>query len=69
MCLQILGQHVENYSESFITKLYDKYSETDQLAKLNEENPKSFYKLASSWPQFLKNNAIIDVLTNIRETN
>lgn len=69
MCLQILGQHVENYSESFITKLYDKFSETDQLTKLNEENPKSFYKLASNWPQFLKNNAIIDVLSKIRETD
>jgi hypothetical protein len=62
--LQILGSNINNYNEYLINKLYDTYSCTDKLSKLFLENQSTFFRLAYSWPTFLKNTIILNVITS-----
>ena len=52
MCLEILGSvKVENYHESFIKKIYDRYSPTAVIATMATKNQKFFLKFAKHWPR------------------
>ena len=60
MCLEILGSDkVENYHESFIKKLYERYSAPSVIENMAIHNQKFFLKFAKHWPHFLKNNAML----------
>ena len=57
MCLEILGSvKVENYHESFIKKLYERYSPTSIIDTMATQNQRFFLKFAKHWPR--KNNSL-----------
>lgn len=59
-CLEILGSDkVENYHETFIKKLYERYSPANVIDQMATNNQKFFLKFAKHWPHFLKNNAML----------
>ncbi|CDW77558.1 UNKNOWN [Stylonychia lemnae] len=66
-CLKILGnQKLDNYHEDFIKQLYEKYSSQQVIDEMYSNNQKFFFKFAKSWPNFLKNNAILNKLLSIK---
>lgn len=42
------------------------YSSHDRLTELAHENQPAFFRLAYAWPQFLKNTAIMQVMSTIK---
>ena len=60
-CLKMLGSHsIDNYGEDLIFKLYEKYSSAPFMSQMHNDNPKFFFEFSKAWPQFLKNNAILN---------
>ncbi len=53
---------VENYHESFIKKLYERYSNPQVIDNMATNNQKGFLKFSKHWPHFLKNNAMLNQL-------
>ncbi len=52
MCLEILGSdNVENYHESFIKKLYERYQTPKLIDNMAQYNQKLFLKFAKHWPR------------------
>lgn len=61
--LQMLGSDkVENYHESFIKKLYERYTMPNVIENMATYNQKFFIKFAKHWPHFLKNNDLLNQL-------
>lgn len=60
------ADNVDNYSETFIKKLYEKYSSPEKYEEMFKSNSKFFYEFAKSWPHFLKNNAILNQIIQIK---
>jgi hypothetical protein len=59
--LQMLGsEKVENYHETFIKKLYERYTLPQVIDNMATYNQKFFLKFAKHWPHFLKNNDLLN---------
>jgi len=59
--LQMLGsEKVENYHETFIKKLYERYTMPQVIDNMATYNQKFFLKFAKHWPHFLKNNDLLN---------
>ena len=62
----MLGSYsIDNYTEEFINKLYEKYSQPHDLQNLIETDVDKFIQLADKWPKFLQNNVLLTTLTTI----
>lgn len=48
-----------------IVKMYDRFSSIDQISLLKSNDQKFFLEFAKAWPKFMKNNAIMQSLTQI----
>jgi hypothetical protein len=60
-CMTLLGaNHIDNYNNSFILKLYENYANQAFMAQMHTQNTKFFFEFAKSWPMFLRNNAILN---------
>lgn len=66
-CMHLLGtRKIDNYSNSFILKLYENYATQQFMSQLHEQNPKFFFEFSKAWPVFLRNNAILNELTKVK---
>ena len=69
-CLEMLGAHsIDNYTEDFISKLYEAYSQESQVQSLMDEGIDDFVHLADVWPKFLQNNVLLTKLSTIPAQN
>lgn len=70
ICLQMLGSYsIDNYTEEFIEKLYEKYSQQHHLQALQDSDVDKFIRLAENWPKFLQNNVLLTALSTIDASN
>ena len=53
------SEKVENYNETFIKKLYERYTLPQVIDNMATYNQKFFLKFAKHWPHFLKNNDLL----------
>lgn len=59
--LKLLGpKKIDNYSEEFITKLYENFSQRQFMQQMFEQNRQFFFEFSKCWPEFLRNNAILN---------
>ena len=64
--LKMLGsEKVENYNETFIKKLYERYTLPQVIDNMATYNQKFFLKFAKHWPHFLKNNDLLGQLIQL----
>lgn len=70
ICLQMLGSYsIDNYTEEFIEKLYENYSQHHRLQALQDSDVDKFIRLAENWPKFLQNNVLLTALSTIDASN
>ena len=70
LCLKMLGSYsIDNYTEEFIEKLYERFSHSHQIKDLLLTDLDSFVVLAENWPKFLQNNVLLTELTTVNVRN
>ena len=70
LCLKMLGSDsIDRYTEEFIKKLYDNYSQQHQIEAIINEDIEKFISLAEHWPKFLQNNVLLHKLSTIDTTH
>jgi len=66
----MLGSYsIDNYTEEFIEKLYEQYSQQHHLQALQDSDVDKFIRLAENWPKFLQNNVLLTALSTIDASN
>ena len=70
LCLKMLGSDsIDRYTEEFIQKLYDNYSQQHQIEAIIQEDIEKFISLCEHWPKFLQNNVLLNFLSTIDTTH